>query len=63
MDAWVYEGQCNLEDVYMESYSLGSSSKVLKIDTRWNLYLEGVCVASLSDKDIGKALPELFIGV
>ena len=63
MDAGVYEDQCDLEDAYMESYSLGSSSKVLKVDTHWNLYLEGVCVASLADKDIGKALPELFIGV
>lgn len=63
VDAGVYEDQCDLEETYRESYSLGSNSKILKIDTEWNIYLEGVCVAALSNKDIGKALPELFIGV
>lgn len=63
MDMGVHKGQYNLEDAYMESYSLGAGSKVLKVDTHWNLYLEGVCVASLADKEIGKALPELFVGI
>lgn len=63
IDAGVYERQCDLEEIYRESYSLGSNSKMLKVDTGWNLYLEGGRVASLSGKDIGTALPEILIGI
>lgn len=63
IDAGVYEKQIDLEQIYTESYSLGTGSRVLVVDTGWNLSMEGERVASLSNKEIDKVLPELLIGI
>lgn len=63
IDAGTYEKQLDLEEIYTESYSLGSNSRVLMVDTGWNLYLEGERAETLSNKEIDKVLPELLIGI
>lgn len=63
MDTGTYEEQSDLEEIYTQSYSLGSNSRVLMVDTGWNLYVEGERVAALSNREIDKVLPELLIGI
>lgn len=63
MDAGTYETQFDLEEIYTESYSLGGNSRVLIVDTGWNLYLAGEKVAALADKEMGKTLQGLLIGI
>lgn len=63
VDAGVYEKKCNLEELFSESHSLSSNGRILRVDTGWNLYLEGERVASLSQKEMDKALKGLLIGI
>lgn len=63
VDAGVYSKQYELEEIYRESYSLKQESRILRVDTGWNVFLEGERVASLAQKDMGKALPKLWIGI
>lgn len=62
IDAGVYGKKRDLEELYSESCSSGNN-RILKVDTLWNLYLEGEKVAALANKGIDKALPELLIGI